>query len=136
MKQSKEQLVDKYLKEALEQIGVTESTQIKSSKSFYMKIEDLIREMKQIKEQLAEKYAEENNSAYANDYCGFLEGFNSAEKQTAKIIKDLKNKYSSHLVEHQLPKLDKIINQEEVLKLKSKLELLTEIERKLGYVGK
>ena len=84
------------------------------------------------KEQLAEKYAEENNSAYTNDYYGFIEGFNSAEKQTAKIIKDLRNKYSSHLVEHQLPKLGKTINQEEVLKLKSKLELLTELEKKLG----
>lgn len=88
--------------------------------------------MKQTKEQLAEKYAEENNSAYTNDYYGFIEGFNSAEKQTAKIIKDLRNKYSSHLVEHQLPKLGKTINQEEVLKLKSKLELLTELEKKLG----
>ena len=87
--------------------------------------------MKQTKEQLAEKYAEENNSAYTNDYYGFIEGFNSAEKQTAKIIKDLRNKYSSHLVEHQLPKLGKTINQEEVLKLKSKLELLTELEKKL-----
>ena len=88
--------------------------------------------MKQTKEQLAEKYAEENNSAYTNDYYGFIEGFNSAEKQTAKIIKDLRNKYSSHLVEHQLPKLGKTINQEEVLNLKSKLELLTELEKKLG----
>ena len=88
--------------------------------------------MKQTKEQLAEKYAEENNSAYTNDYYGFIDGFNSAEKQTAKIIKDLRNKYSSHLVEHQLPKLGKTINQEEVLKLKSKLELLTELEKKLG----
>ena len=34
--------------------------------------------MKQTKEQLAEKYAEENNSAYTNDYYGFIEGFNSA----------------------------------------------------------
>ena len=88
------------------------------------------------KEQLAEKYAEEGieiDIPYSNGlYYGFLAGFNSAEKQTAKIIKDLRNKYSSHLVEHQLPKLGKTINQEEVLKLKSKLELLTELEKKLG----
>ena len=95
--------------------------------------------MKQTKEQLAEKYAEEGieiDIPYSNGlYYGFLAGFNSAEKETVKIIKDLKNKFSSHLVEHQLPKLGKTINQEEVLKLKSKLELLTEIEKKLGICG-
>jgi hypothetical protein len=84
---------------------------------------------------LAEKYAEGKSSssvfreAHIRD---FLAGFNSAEKETAKTIKDLKNKYSSHLVEHQLPKLGKIINQEEVLKLKAKLEVLQELEKKLG----
>ena len=91
--------------------------------------------MKQTKEQLAEKYAEEGieiDIPYSNGlYYGFLAGFNSAEKETAKIIKDLRNKYSSHLVEHQLPKLGKTINQEEVLKLKSKLEVLQELENKL-----
>ena len=91
--------------------------------------------MKQTKEQLAEKYAEEGieiDIPYSNGlYYGFIEGFNSAEKETAKIVKDLKNKYSSHLVEHQLPKLGKTINQEEVLKLKSKLEVLQELENKL-----
>lgn len=91
--------------------------------------------MKQTKEQLAEKYAEEGieiDIPYSNGlYYGFLAGFNSAEKETAKIVKDLKNKYSSHLVEHQLPKLGKTINQEEVLKLKSKLEVLQELENKL-----
>jgi hypothetical protein len=88
------------------------------------------------KEQLAEKYAEEQNSAYTNDYYGFLAGFNSAEKENEvnlkKQIKDLKNKYSSHLVDEQRVKLTKTINQEEVLKLKSKLEVLTELEKKLG----
>jgi hypothetical protein len=91
---------------------------------------------------LAEKYAEGKSSssvfreAHIRD---FLAGFNSAEKENEvnlkKQIKDLKNKYSSHLVEHQLPKLGKIINQEEVLKLKSKLEVLTELEKKLGICG-
>ena len=91
--------------------------------------------MKQTKEQLAEKYAEEGieiDIPYSNGlYYGFLAGFNSAEKEIVKTIKDLKNKYSSHLVEHQLPKLGKTINQEEVLKLKSKLEVLQELENKL-----
>ena len=92
--------------------------------------------MKQTKEQLAEKYAEEGieiDIPYSNGlYYGFLAGFNSAEKETAKVLKDLKNKFSSHLVEHQLPKLGKTINQEEVLKLKAKLEVLTELAKKLG----
>ena len=88
--------------------------------------------MKQSKEQLVDKYAEEQDSTYVNNYYGFLAGFSAHEKETGKIIKDLRNKYSSHLVEHQLPKLGKTINQEEVLKLKSKLELLTELEKKLG----
>ena len=92
--------------------------------------------MKQTKEQLAEKYAKDGveiDIPYSNGlYYGFLEGFNSAEKKIKKQLKDLKNKYGSHLVEHQLPKLGKTINQEEILKLKAKLELLTEIEKKLG----
>ena len=91
--------------------------------------------MKQTKEQLSEKYAEGKSSSsvfrevHIKD---FLEGFNSAEKEIKKQLKDLKNKYSSHLVDEQRIKLTKTINQEEVLKLKSKLELITEIEKKLG----
>ena len=61
----------------------------------------------------------------------FLVGFNSAEKETKKQIKDLKNKYGSWLVEAQTRKLTKIVDQEEVLKLKAKLEVLTELEKKL-----
>ena len=91
--------------------------------------------MKQTKEQLAEKYAEEGieiDIPYSNGlYYGFLEGFNSAEKEIKKQIKDLKNKFGSWLVEAQTRKLTKTINQEEVLKLKSKLEVLQELENKL-----
>lgn len=32
------------------------------------------------KEKLAEQYAEENNSAYTNDYYGFIAGFEAATK--------------------------------------------------------
>jgi hypothetical protein len=88
---------------------------------------------------LAEKYAEGKSSssvfreAHIRD---FLAGFNSAEKENEvnlkKQIKDLKNKYGSWLVEAQTRKLSKIVDQEEVLKLKSKLEVLTELEKKLG----
>ena len=93
--------------------------------------------MKQTKGQLAEKYASQFNWAEDSDsYTDFLEGFNSAEKEIKKQLKDLKNKYASHLVDEQRVKLTKTINQEEVLKLKAKLELITEIEKKLGYVDK
>jgi hypothetical protein len=84
---------------------------------------------------LAEKYAEGKSSssvfreAHIRD---FLAGFNSAEKEIAKIIKDLKNKYGSWLVEAQTRKLSKIVDQDEVLKLKAKLEVLQELENKLG----
>ena len=92
--------------------------------------------MKQTKEQLAEKYAKEGveiDIPYSNGlYYGFLEGFNSSEEKIKKHIKDLKNKYGSWLSTEQGAKLGKIQNQEEVLKLKAKLELLTEIEKKLG----
>ena len=92
--------------------------------------------MKQTKEQLAEKYAKEGveiDIPYSNGlYYGFLEGFNSAEKEIKKQIKDLKNKYGSWLSTEQGVKLGKTQNQEEILKLKAKLELLTEIEKKLG----
>lgn len=88
--------------------------------------------MKQSKEHLAEEYRVLMGQYDYEAYYGFLEGFNSAEKQTVKIIKDLKNKYGSWLSTEQGNKLGKTINQEEVLKLKSKLELLKEIEKKLG----
>lgn len=91
--------------------------------------------MRQTKEQLAEKYAKEGveiDIPYSNGlYYGFLAGFNSAEKEIKKQIKDLKNKYGSWLVETQTRKLTKIVDQEEVLKLKAKLEVLTELEKKL-----
>jgi hypothetical protein len=71
---------------------------------------------------------------WSNDFyrCA-LGGFEIAEKEIKKQLKDLKNKYSSHLVEHQIPKLTKTINQEEILKLRAKLELIKEIEKKLWH---
>ena len=38
------------------------------------------------KEQLAEQYAEEQNSSYTNDYYGFLEGFSAKEEQIKEKI--------------------------------------------------
>jgi len=70
---------------------------------------------------------------WSNEYyrCA-LGGYEIAEKEIKKQLKDLKNKYSSWLVELQIPKLGKTINQEEVIKLKSKIEVLSELEKKLG----
>lgn len=38
------------------------------------------------KEQLAEQYAEEQNSSYTNDYYGFLAGFSAKEEQIKEKI--------------------------------------------------
>ena len=72
----------------------------------------------------------EHNDKFIKNYKG-LEKTDNLNKRL-KIIKDLKNKYGSWLVETQTRKLTKIVDQEEVLKLKAKLELLTELEKKLG----
>ena len=64
-----------------------------------------------------------------------LEGVKIAEKETKKqterILKNLYNKYSSHLIDEQRVKLSKIINEAKVRELKAKLEVLKELERKL-----
>ena len=84
--------------------------------------------MKQTKEQLAEKYAKEGveiDIPYSNGlYYGFLEGFNSAEKEIKKQIKDLKNKYGSWLVELKQPKLDKVLNKEKINELEIRIDTL------------
>jgi hypothetical protein len=41
------------------------------------------------KEQLAEEYAQEQNSAYTNDYYGFLAGFTAAEVKWISVEKQL-----------------------------------------------
>jgi hypothetical protein len=38
------------------------------------------------KEQLAEQYANEQNSAYTNDYYGFLAGYNSAIEKVKEYL--------------------------------------------------
>ena len=71
-------------------------------------------------------------SLWSNEYyrCA-LAGYEIAEKETKKQLKDLKNKYKSWLKDLENIKLTKTINQEEVIKLKAKIELLNEIEKKL-----
>lgn len=46
-------------------------------------------------EALAKQYAEEENSAYANDYNGFMAGFNAALEELQKEYTELKNAYIS-----------------------------------------
>ncbi len=69
---------------------------------------------------------------WSNEYyrCA-LGGYETAEKETKKQLRDLKNKYKSWLKDLENVKLTKTINQEEVIKLKSKIEVLNEIENKL-----
>lgn len=71
---------------------------------------------------------------WSNEYyrCA-LGGYEIAEKEIKKQLKDLKNKYSSWLTTEQGVKLGKTINQEEILKLRTKLELIKEIENKLWH---
>jgi hypothetical protein len=85
------------------------------------------------KEKLAEEYRKTTPNQMYGDELGFLAGFNSAEKEIKKQLKDLKNKYSSWLTTEQGVKLGKTINQEEILKLRTKLELIKEIEKKLWH---
>ena len=87
--------------------------------------------MRETKEQLAEKYAEEQNSAYTNDYYGFIEGFRANKKITDKIILDTLNKLRSELSTVQRVKLTKIINEEKVKLLESQIEVLLEIQNRL-----
>ena len=49
------------------------------------------------------------------------------EKEIKKKLKDFYNKYNSWLKELTIGKLDKVINQEERMKLESKIELLKEL---------
>jgi hypothetical protein len=58
------------------------------------------------------------NEEKSRDIGNFNQGAESVQKETKKQIKDLKNKYGSWLSTEQGSKLGKIVNQEEVLKLK------------------
>lgn len=70
------------------------------------------------------------NEKTLSSITAFTIGVISAKKEFKKAIRDLKNKYNSWLKEKENIKLTKTINQEEVLKLRTKLELITEIENK------
>ncbi len=59
-------------------------------------------------------------------------GYRIAEKEIKKQIKDLKNKFGSWLVTEQSRRVTSLQNQEQILKLKAKLQALQELEKKLG----
>lgn len=86
--------------------------------------------MRETKEQLAEKYAEEQNSAYTNDYYGFIEGFRANKKLTDKIVLDSLNKYKSNLSNEQIPKLGRTANFEREVHYRACIEVLLEIQNK------
>jgi hypothetical protein len=76
---------------------------------------------KQLAEKEAEKYAEETNSAYTNDYYGFLAGINSKSSELKvvegkiEILKYLKlvlyNGYYSYKIEELETKREQLINE-------------------------
>lgn len=78
------------------------------------------------KEQLAKDYRKTTANQMYGDELGFIAGF-SAEKELKQKLKDSYNKYNSWLKQLTIGKLDKVINQEERMKLESKIELLKEL---------
>ena len=83
--------------------------------------------MKISKEYLAEKYAEEENSAYTNDYYGFINGWNSSQKQNKKRLRDKYNHLNSLLRDEKYIKLTKILNTEKINKLQIEVNLLKQL---------
>ena len=54
------------------------------------------------KEQLAEQYAEEQNSAYTNDYNGFINGWDSAVKKNKNSKNEVPSKNYSTKIQKQI----------------------------------
>ena len=73
------------------------------------------------KEQLAEQYADEQNSAYTNDYYGFLAGFSAKEE----IIKETLNTLTQLVGEiNNLPLTEQIFKSRDLDRLNNKIEIL------------
>ena len=92
------------------------------------------KQITEIKEQLVDKWYEENKfkSDCPRDKQSFIEGFSAKTKLTDKIILDSLNKYKSSLSNEQRVKLTKIVNYEKVKLLESQIEVLLEIQNKLS----
>ena len=91
------------------------------------------KQITEIKEQLVDKWYEENKfkSDCPRDKQSFIEGFSAKTKLTDKIILNTLNKLRSELSTVQRVKLTKIVNEGKVKFLKSQIELLLEIQNKL-----
>ena len=92
------------------------------------------KQITEIKEQLVDKWYEENKfkSDCPRDKQSFIEGFSAKTKLTDKIILNTLNKLRSELSTVQRVNLTKIVNEEKVKLLKSQIELLLEIQNKLS----
>lgn len=92
------------------------------------------KQITEIKEQLVDKWYEENKfkSDCPRDKQSFIEGFSAKTKLTDKIITDTLNKLRSELSTVQRVKLTKIVDYEKVKLLESQIEVLLEIQNKLS----
>ena len=92
------------------------------------------KQITEIKEQLVDKWYEENKfkSDCPRDKQSFIEGFSAKTKLTDKIITDSLNKLRSELSTVQRVKLTKIVDYEKVKLLESQIEVLLEIQNKLS----
>ena len=92
------------------------------------------KQITEIKEQLVDKWYEENKfkSDCPRDKQSFIEGFSAKTKLTDKIITDTFNKLRSELSTVQRVKLTKIVDYEKVKLLESQIEVLLEIQNKLS----
>lgn len=91
------------------------------------------KQITEIKEQLVDKWYEENKfkSDCPRDKQSFIEGFSAKTKLTDKIILDSLNKYKSSLANEQIPKLGRTANFEKQVHYRACIEVLLEIQNKL-----
>jgi len=62
----------------------------------------------------------------------FIRGVEAEHQKTEKVLRDTRNKYNSWLAEELQPKIGKTFNVKEINRLKSKVEVIREIQDKLG----
>ncbi len=69
---------------------------------------------------------------FNNDiYNIFMSGHKESQKNVEKALRDIYNKYNSTLKDKETRKLTKVIDTEAIERLKIKLEVITEIKKKL-----
>lgn len=89
-----------------------------------------------MKNKTVEEQAKEFRKTTANqmygDELGFLAGFRAKQKDTDKIILDSLNKLRSNLADEEKVKLTKVISQDKIELLKAQINVLLEIQNKIG----